>query len=80
MNRRTDLPDPCCLACSHHKSLNAGAASSGLRIDDQPPVDAGPGKTLRKPSVTSRPGLITKPFRKTKPSTSSKPSLKTKPH
>ena len=62
-------------------ALDAGAASSGVRIGDAPSVNAGPGKALRKPSSMTKPSARSRPSRKSRPSRlkKKKPSLKTKP-
>ena len=62
-------------------ALDAGAASSGVRIGDAPSVNAGPGKALRKPSLMTKPSARSRPSRKSRPSRlkKKKPSLKTKP-
>ena len=63
------------------QALDAGAASSGVRIGDAPSVNAGPGKALRKPSSMTKPSARSRPSRKSRPSRlkKKKPSLKTKP-
>ena len=61
-------------------ALDAGAASSGVRIGDAPSVNAGPGKALRKPSLKTKPSARSRPSRKSRPSRlKKKKSLKTKP-
>ena len=62
-------------------ALDAGAASSGVRIGDAPSVNAGPGKALRKPSLKTKPSARSRPSRKSRPSRlkKKKPLLKTKP-
>ena len=60
-------------------ALDAGAASSGVRIGDAPSVNAGPGKALRKPSLKTKPSARSRPSLKTKPSARSRPSRKSRP-
>ena len=61
-------------------ALDAGAASSGVRIGDAPSVNAGPGKALRKPSLKTKPSARSRPSRKSRPSRlKKKKPLKTKP-